>query len=143
MYLFSKIKENKSLLKVQDENSDMWKAYTVFVDKIIIDGFHKIVQTSFNFFLKETDFSKGTLDPLFEAQLQLKPPEILFTPSLNYGDPDGFYEQIEGLIGSVYKQGSLIPRIASHIGQENYQVIRFKKFAFKQKIKIKIFKRPI
>lgn len=115
-------KENKNLLNVQDENSGMWKAYTVYVDKIILDGFYKIIQTSVNYILKETDFNKGSPDPLFEAQLQLKPPEILFAPSLNFGDHDGFYEQIEGLIGTVFKQGSLIPRVANHMGQENYQV---------------------
>lgn len=124
MYLFSKIKENKSLLKVQDENSDMWKAYTVFVDKIIMEGFHKIVQTSLNFFLRETDHIKTNPDPLFEAQLQLKPPEMKFFPSLNFSDTDGFYDQIEGLIGNVYKQSTLIPRIATHIGYNDYQVFK-------------------
>ena len=108
-----------------DENSDMWKDYTVYVDKIVLDGFHKIVQTSFNYFLKETDYMKASPDPLFEAQLQLKPPEILFSPSLNYGEADGFNDQIEGLINHVYKQGSLVERIAVHLGQENYQVNAF------------------
>ena len=100
----------------------MWKDYTVYVDKIVLDGFHKIVQTSFSYFLKETDYMKGNPDPLFEAQLQLKPPEILFAPSLNYGEADGFNDQIEGLINFVYKQGSLVSRVAVHLGQENYQV---------------------
>jgi dynein heavy chain, axonemal len=116
------IKENKTLLKVADENSDMWKVYTAYADKMVLDGFHKIVQTSLNYFLKETDYIKANPDPLFEAQLQLKPPEILFNPSLNYGEKDGFYEQIEGLIENVYKQGSLIPRIAGHLEQDNYKV---------------------
>ena len=71
--------------------------------------------------MKETDFAKGNPDPLFEAQLQLKS-EMIFTPSMNYGDSDGFYEAIEGLLNSIYKQGSLIPRIAKHSDQENYQV---------------------
>lgn len=117
-------KENKNLLNVQDENSGMWKAYTVYVDKIIVEGFHKIVQSSLNYFLRETDYIKANPDPLFEAQLQLKPPEIRFSPSLNFGDSDGFYDQIEGLLGNVYKQCSLIPRIAKHIGQDDYQVIK-------------------
>jgi dynein heavy chain len=47
---------------------------------------------------------------------------MIFSPSLNYGDIDGFYELIESLIGSIYKQGSLVQRLAKHLGQENYQV---------------------
>jgi dynein heavy chain len=47
---------------------------------------------------------------------------MVFSPSLNYGDNEGFYELIENLIGSIYKQGSLVQRLAKHLGQENYQV---------------------
>lgn len=103
------------------EDSANWKAYTAFVDKIVLDGFHKIVHCSLAYFLKETDFVKAHPDPLFEAQLQLKPSEMVFTPSMNYGDSDGFYELVEGLVGNVYKQGSLVPRIAKHLEQDNYQ----------------------
>ena len=109
------------MLKVDKEDSETWNAYTVYVDKIVLDGFHKIIQCSIQYFLKETDFAKGNPDPLFEAQLLLKS-EMIFTPSMNYGDSDGFYEAIEGLLNSIYKQGSLIPRIAKHSDQENYQV---------------------
>lgn len=117
------VKENMSLLKVTQEDSAMWKAYTAYVDRIVLDGFHKIIQCSLAYFLKETDFSKSNPDPLFEAQLQLKPTEMVFIPSMNYGDSDGFYELIEGLLGNVYKQGSLVPRVAKHLEQDNYQVL--------------------
>ena len=99
----------------------MWKAYTVYIDKIVLEGFHKIIQCSLTYFLKETDYIKANPDPLFEAQLQLKPPEMVFIPSMNYGDADGFYELLEGLVMNVYKQGSLIARVAKHIEQDNYQ----------------------
>ncbi len=86
-----------------------------------MDGYHKIVYCSLAYFLKETDI-KGNPDPLFEAQLQLKPPEMAFVPSMHFGDTDGFYDLLDELIGSIYKQGSLIPRLAKHLGVENYQV---------------------
>jgi dynein heavy chain, axonemal len=107
---------------VTNEDSETWKSYTVYVDKMVFDGFHKIIQSSLAYFLRETDHVKGSPDPLFEAQLQLKPPDMAYNPSMNYGDSEGFYELLEGLIGNVYKQGSLINRVAKHIGQENYQV---------------------
>lgn len=114
------VKENKGLLKVDNEDTANWKAYTTYVDKIVLEGFHKIIQFSLSYFLKETDYIKANPEPLFEAQLQLKT-EMIYTPSMNFGDADGFYELIEGLIASVYKQGSLIGRVAKHLNQENYQ----------------------
>ena len=81
----------------------------------------KIVACSLNFFLRETDFVRSDPDPLFEAQLQLKPPELVFSPSLNYGEPNGFFEQVEVNVGHVYAQGSLIPRVASHLEQKDYK----------------------
>ena len=115
------LKANLALLKVEDESSDIWKTYTVYVDRIVLDGFHKIVQCSIAYFLRETDFAKTNPDPLFEAQLQLKN-EMVFVPSMNYGDSDGFYEVIDELVNNIYKQGSLVSRIANHLEQENYQV---------------------
>jgi len=116
------IKENKALLKVEDEDSEIWKVYTAYADKIIVDGFHKIIQTSMIYFLKETDYIRSNPDPLFEAQFQLKPPEMRFNPSLNYNESDGFYEQIEGLIDNIYKQASLMTRVAQHKSQTDYKV---------------------
>ena len=46
---------------------------------------------------------------------------MVFIPSLNYGETDGFQELIESLISSIFKQGSLINRIDNHIGSD-YQV---------------------
>lgn len=115
------VKENKALLKVDQEDSEKWKVYTSYVDRIVLDGFHKIIQSSLSYFLKETDYIKSTPDPLFEAQLQLKPTEMVFVPSMHYGDTDGFYELVESITGNIYKQGSLIPRVAVHLDQEHYQ----------------------
>ena len=106
---------------MKNEKSEIWNAYTAYADKIVENGFHQIVKVSLNYFLKETDITKAP-DPLFESQLQLKPPEILFSPSLNIDDEGDFYEQIEELIRNVYEQCSMIPRVAKHLGQENYQV---------------------
>jgi len=116
------IKENKALLKVEDEDSEIWKVYTAYADKIIVDGFHKIIQTSMIYFLKETDYIRSNPDPLFEAQFQLKPPEMRFNPSLNYNESDGFFEQIEGLIDNIYKQALLINRVSQQKSQTDYKV---------------------
>ena len=47
---------------------------------------------------------------------------MLFMPSLDYGVADGFYDLIDSLLGDIYKQASKVPRLATHSGQEHYQV---------------------
>jgi dynein heavy chain, axonemal len=115
------VRENQTLLKVESDQSEMWKNYTVYIDKMVLDGFNKIIQCSLAYFLKETDFVKSNPDPFMEAQLQLNPPEILFSPSMSFGDSKGFFELIEGLTANIYHQGSLIKRVAKQSDQENYQ----------------------
>ena len=110
------------MLKVEDDKSDNWKNYTAYIDKSVLEGFHNTVLCTLQYFLAETDFIKSNPDPLFEAQLQLKTNEMAFVPSMNYGTPDGFYELLEGLVNNVYHQGSLIPRVAAHLKQDNYMV---------------------
>jgi hypothetical protein len=48
--------------------------------------------------------------------------ELVFTPSLDFGVADGFYDIIDGLAGEIFKQSSKIRRIAKHSNQEHYQV---------------------
>ena len=49
---------------------------------------------------------------------------MLFNPSLDYGVADGFYDLVDGLVGDIYKQASLIERIFGHNHQEHYQVTK-------------------
>jgi len=88
----------------------------------VLDGFHKTVACTLLYWLAETDHVKSNPDPLLEAQLQLKGTDILFVPSMTPGHMEGFYGFVEELIGSVFIQGSLIPRVASHLKELNYQV---------------------
>lgn len=46
---------------------------------------------------------------------------MIFHPSLDYGIADGYYDLVDGLVGDVYKQASLIPRLAAHTGVVHYQ----------------------
>ena len=56
--------------------------------------------------------------------MELQVPDMVFKPSLDFGVADGFYDIVDGLLGDIYKQASLISRLAKHSGQENYQVGR-------------------
>ena len=60
--------------------------------------------------------------PLLEARLELQVPEIIFSPSIDQDAVDGFFSLVEGLADDIFKGAALIPRLAIHNGQENYQV---------------------
>lgn len=102
------------------DSTDIWKAYVDYVDEMIVDGYFNTVHCSLKFLLDNTE-GKNNPDALFEAHLELRVPEMVFQPSLEYGVADGFYDLVDGLVGDIYKQASLIPRLAKHSGQEHYQ----------------------
>ncbi|XP_076453714.1 LOW QUALITY PROTEIN: dynein beta chain, ciliary-like [Babylonia areolata] len=114
------LKQNQELFKA-DAGSDMWKAYVDYVDEMIVDGFFNTIHCSLQYMLNESD-NKLSPNPLFEARLELQVPDMMFLPSMDFGVADGFYDLVDSLIGDVYKQASLIPRLASHSGQEHYQM---------------------
>ncbi|XP_013068368.2 dynein beta chain, ciliary [Biomphalaria glabrata] len=113
------LKQNLEYFKA-DVSTDIWKAYVDYIDEMIVDGFFNTIRCSLQFMLNNTD-PKQNPGPLFEAKLELRVPEMVFVPSLDFGVADGFYDGIDGLVGDVYKQASLIPRLAEHSGQQHYQ----------------------
>lgn len=113
------MQQNLEFFKAND-NTDTWKAYVDYVDEMIVDGFYTTILCSIRFLLDNTD-PKHNPDPLFEASMELQAPEMVFNPSLDYGVADGFYDLVDGLVGDIYKQSSLVPRLAAHSGQEHYQ----------------------
>lgn len=61
--------------------------------------------------------------PLFEARLDLKVPDLVFTPPLDIRVGDSFFELVETLINDVFRISSLVPRVAQHSTFPHYQVI--------------------
>ncbi|KAK2515653.1 hypothetical protein Q9233_014166 [Columba guinea] len=114
------VKENQSLL-LADPASDIWKAYVDYVDEIVLDGFFTAIECSLKYLLENTD-PKAGLAPLFEVQLDLVIPDLIFQPSLDPGTNDGFYDMVEGLLNDIYRISSLVPRLAEHSGFLHYQV---------------------
>ena len=113
-------KENLEHFKAE-ELSDYWKAYVEYLDEMVVDGFFACINCSVMYLLENTD-TKNQVYPLFEARLELQAPDMVFIPSLDFGVQNGFYELVEGIIVDVYKQASLVSRLAVHNGQEHYQV---------------------
>lgn len=68
--------------------------------------------------------------PLFEAQLDLKVPDLVFTPPLDIRVGDSFFDLMELLINDVFRISSLVPRVAQHSASPPYQVIHQAFFNF-------------
>ncbi|NXC72870.1 DYH9 protein, partial [Anhinga anhinga] len=117
--IHSLVKENQSLL-LADPTSDIWKAYVDYVDEIVLDGFFTTIECSLKYLLENTD-SKAGLAPLFEVQMDLVIPDLIFHPSLDPGTNDGFYDMVESLLNDIYRISSLVPRVAEHSGFPHYQ----------------------
>ncbi|XP_027763088.1 dynein heavy chain 9, axonemal-like [Empidonax traillii] len=117
--IHSLLKENQSLL-LADPASDSWKAYVDYVDEIVLDGFFSAIECSLKYLLENTD-PKAGLAPLFEVQLDLVIPDLVFHPSLDPGTHDGFSDMVEGLLNGIYHISSLVPRLATHSGFPHYQ----------------------
>lgn len=64
--------------------------------------------------------------PLFEAQLELREPDLVFVPPLDSESPKNFSSLVQGLINDIMKMAHLIPRIATHYDYPDYQVQSFK-----------------
>lgn len=60
--------------------------------------------------------------PLFESQLDLKIPDMIFTPSLEFGAGDSLFELVENLVNDIFRISSLVPRLAQHSNFPHYQV---------------------
>lgn len=65
------LKENGELLKVNNYDTDAWRNYVDYVDRMVLEGFRKIIHCNLMFFLRETETVQNP-DPLFESQLQLQ-----------------------------------------------------------------------
>ncbi|CAN9508871.1 unnamed protein product [Ophioblennius macclurei] len=113
------LKSNEALLRA-DPSSEEWRAYVEYVDDAVVDGFFCSVESSLKFFLDNTD-QRNLTAPLFEAQLDLKLPDMVFTPSLDYGAGDSFFEMVESLINDVFRISSMVPRLAQHSPFPHYQ----------------------
>lgn len=66
---------------------------------------------------------KPGLTPIFEAQLNLVTPELVFHPSLDCGVKGGLYDIVQSLVTSIFAVPSLVPRLSAHSGSPHYQVL--------------------
>ncbi|XP_003791133.1 dynein heavy chain 9, axonemal [Otolemur garnettii] len=113
------VQENLGLFSA-DPTSNMWKTYVEYIDDMLLDGFFLAIEFSLKYLLENTECKAG-LTPIFEAQLCLAIPELVFHPSLDSGVKGGFYDIVEGLVTSIFGISSLVPRLSPQNGSPLYQ----------------------
>ncbi|XP_005875475.1 PREDICTED: dynein heavy chain 9, axonemal [Myotis brandtii] len=113
------VQENLDLFSA-DPTSDIWKTYVDYIDDMLLDGFFLAIECSLKYLLENTECKAG-LNPIFEAQLCLAVPELVFSPSLESGVKGGFYDMVEGLVTSIFRISSLVPRLSPQNSSPHYQ----------------------
>ncbi|KAF5404064.1 Dynein heavy chain axonemal [Paragonimus heterotremus] len=109
----------RGLTQSAEENSSSWDRYVLFVDEIVESGMINTIECSMKYLLTETEDQPSTA-ALFEAQMELQTPEVVFRPSLDFSAPNGFYKLVKGIVEDIYKQARYIPRLASPVGGDDY-----------------------
>uniref|UniRef100_A0A8C5P182 Dynein, axonemal, heavy chain 9 n=1 Tax=Jaculus jaculus TaxID=51337 RepID=A0A8C5P182_JACJA len=118
--IHSLVQENLALFSA-DPASSIWKTYVNYIDDMLLEGFFLAIECSLKYLLENTECKAG-LTPIFEVQLSLIIPELVFHPSLESGVKGGFYDIVEGLVSSIFGMSSLVPRLSPHRGSPHYQV---------------------
>ncbi|XP_053528697.1 dynein axonemal heavy chain 9 isoform X1 [Artibeus jamaicensis] len=120
MKIHTLVQENLGLFSA-DPASNIWKTYVNYIDDMLLDGFFLAIECSLQYLLENTECKPG-LNPIFEAQLSLAIPELVFSPSLESGVEGNFYDMVEGLVTSIFRIASLVPRLSPQKSAPHYQV---------------------
>ncbi|XP_065078949.1 dynein beta chain, ciliary [Ochlerotatus camptorhynchus] len=103
-----------------DESQDDWNwvKYVIFVDNIAYENLLFMIGISMGYLVENMD-PNNNLAPLFESRLELLEPELVFVPSLNPNDPNGFNILLAALVTDITYMSSLIPRLLKN-SDESY-----------------------
>ena len=135
----SKIRElvhkNQAIFNINIKNNrdiKAWIEYLRYVDEIVYKSVLQMVATSLSYLLDETDSKKSPL-PLFDLQMALFEPDIIFKPSIDQSIVGNFYDLINGIIEKIFRMATLIPRVAINERFPSYlgiQLISFLPYLF-------------
>lgn len=104
------LEENKKLFEISNEKSHAWQAYVTYVDKIVVESLRKAVGCSLSYLSENMD-ATCQHEPLLEARLELREPDLFYVPSLEPDDPDGLDQLIANLLNDIIGMAKLVPRL--------------------------------
>ncbi|XP_033341681.2 dynein heavy chain at 93AB [Megalopta genalis] len=108
--IHSLVKENKTLFQVCDEIEEPWRRYVEYVDGIVTESLRRALGCSLGYLVENMD-SVGQGEPLLEAKLELREPDLYYVPSLEPDDPDGLDQLILRLLDDIIGMAALLPRL--------------------------------
>lgn len=115
-----RLNQNMELFGMADkQDNPKWIKYVDFVDKIVMSYIYQTVGCSLSYLNEHMD-STNNLAPLFESQLILEDPDIVFVPSLEPNEDKGFRSLICSLIDDIVKLAAIVPRF-SKTAQQSYK----------------------
>ncbi|XP_041975803.1 dynein beta chain, ciliary [Aricia agestis] len=111
--------ESMALFNMVDcPTSDIWLAYVAFIDALLEEALFKSIACSLGYIAEHMN-PKNKLEPLFEAQLELLDPDMVFSPTLDPSDEAGFTSLLNSVIDDILRMATLVRRIDPRRG-ENY-----------------------
>lgn len=99
------MKENENLFGM-DGNEMAWMEYVSFVDNIVYENMLLTTGISLGYIVEQMD-PINNVAPLFESRLELLDPNLVFVPSLDPNDSNGFNNLLTLLIEDIMKMSTL------------------------------------
>jgi len=110
-----------------DVESLSWHSYAEFLDSLVLDGLFNTVHIGLAYFLDLMDKTAtenpdgSPVRPLFDGKMSLLSPSITFQPGIKATDPKpSLVELINSIVDEFFMLGTNFPRVAAHLGRENY-----------------------
>ncbi|KAG8040920.1 hypothetical protein G9C98_001908, partial [Cotesia typhae] len=108
------LEENKALFEISSEVDAAWEEYVEYVDDIVIESLRKIVGCCLSYLSENMD-PVGQKEPLLEAKLELREPDLYYEPSLDPDDPDSLEQLIVSLLSDIMNMATLVPRLKKNV----------------------------
>ncbi|CAH1164042.1 unnamed protein product [Phaedon cochleariae] len=107
------LEENMKLFKMDGTpENEKWIEYVGYVDSIVTSYLYQSVGCSLGYINEHMDPYNG-LAPLFQSQLQLLEPNIVFVPSLEPSDPDGLKSLLIVLMKDIIGSSAVVKRFST------------------------------
>ncbi|XP_063983406.1 dynein beta chain, ciliary [Diachasmimorpha longicaudata] len=106
------LKENEVLFEMTGDGGEPWKEYVTYVDDIVTESLRKSVGCCLSYLSENMDPAMHN-EPLLEAKLELREPDLYFEPTLDPDDPEGLEQLIAGLLKDIIRMAALVERLKS------------------------------
>ncbi|XP_031616880.1 dynein beta chain, ciliary-like, partial [Contarinia nasturtii] len=96
-----------------NDSNVSWQTYVSFVNDIVYENILSTIGISLGYIVEQM-YPSNNLAPLFESQLELLDPSLVFVPSLDPNDKDGFNNLLILLIDDIMKMSSIFKCLKSN-----------------------------